>query len=171
MADLEQTFLEVAGRRLTQHRDRIVVCLGKLETGQIWSRDGEHENSIGNLVLHVCGNVRQWIGHGVGGRSDIRVRDREFQTRGGIEPAELIERVTSTVDEALEILRGPSAKDLLRMIQVQNYNIPVVEAVFHVVDHFAQHTGQIFLLTKHVTGEDLGFYRHLSNPAHGQKTP
>jgi uncharacterized damage-inducible protein DinB len=170
--NLEKIFVETVDRKLSQMRDRIVTCLDKLNHDQVWSREGSHENAIGNLVLHLCGNLRQWIGHGVAGRSDVRVRDREFQARGNIEPAELRERLVGAVDEALGSIRSLDADGLARTVQVQGYTITTLEAVFHVTEHFSQHAGQIILLTKHLTGEDLGFYRHLSQGAsHGAKTP
>lgn len=168
---LDQVFVDFACRKLEQLAGRIGTCLDKLTVDQIWLRGAESENAVGNLVLHLCGNVRQWIGAGAGGKPDIRVRDREFAARGGIQPAELRERLASTVAEAVAVLRGLDEAALLRQIEVQNYKGTVAEAVFHVVEHFGQHAGQIFYATKHFTGEDLGFYRHLSRTAHGEKTP
>ena len=171
MTVLDCILVDHSARTLDQLRERILTCLGKLNDDQVWSRDGEHENAIGNLVLHLCGNVRQWIGHAVGGKPDIRVRDREFQARGGITVDELIQRLTGAVDDALVVIRGLESDTLLRRVQVQGYDVTALEALLHVVEHFAQHTGQIILLTKHATGQDLGFYRHLGQGAHGEKTP
>jgi hypothetical protein len=125
-------------------------------------RGADHENAVGNLVLHLCGNVRQWIGPGVAGKPDIRVRDREFQARGDVEPAELAERITVVVDDAIEIILALDEGALLRVVQIQSFKLTVLEAVMHVLEHFGQHTGQIILLTKHASGEDLGFYRNLT---------
>jgi uncharacterized damage-inducible protein DinB len=167
----EAVFIAHSARKLEQLSGRIVTCLGKLSVDQIWLRGGEHENAIGNLVLHLCGNVRQWIGMGVGGQPDIRTRDAEFAARSGEGPAELAARLTAVVSEALDIIGTLPAPDLMRVAKVQGYEITVLEAVAHVVEHFAQHTGQIILLTKHATGEDLGFYAHLSRPRHSETTP
>jgi len=171
LSTVESLFVNHAARKLEQLSERIVTCLGKLNAGQVWLRGGEHENAIGNLVLHLCGNVRQWIGMGVAGKPDIRDRDDEFAARAGEDPTQLAARLTVAVNEALETIRGLGAGDLLRAVRVQGYEITVVEAVSHVVEHFSQHTGQIILLTKHATGEDLGFYAHLSRPAHKETTP
>jgi uncharacterized damage-inducible protein DinB len=168
---VERVFLEVAGRRLSLLRDRILACLDKLDEERVWLRGGENENAIGNLVLHLCGNVRQWIGHGVGQLPDIRLRETEFDARGGMPVAELRERLVSTMEAALGIIRDVEPGDLLRRFMVQGYEVTTLEAIFHVTDHFGQHTGQIILLTKHATGEDLGFYRQLSAAGHGEKTP
>ncbi|MEZ5356699.1 MAG: DinB family protein [Bryobacteraceae bacterium] len=164
-------FLDASARDLIQLRDRIVTCLDKLNDEQVWMRGGDHENAIGNLVLHLCGNVRQWIGSAVGGKPDIRVRDREFQARGDVSPADLAERITAVVDDAAAVIRGLDEAALLRSVTVQNYTVTGVEAIVHVVQHFGQHTGQVILLTKHATGEDLGFYRHLNAASHTERTP
>lgn len=170
-ATLDQAFVSHAVRKLEQLSGRIATCLGKLDRDQVWGRGGEHENAIGNLVLHLCGNVRQWIGMGVARLPDVRDRDSEFTARGGDEPAALALRLTETVQAALAAIRTLTAEDLLRTARVQGYEITVLEAVAHVVEHFAQHTGQIILLTKHATGEDLGFYAHLARQRHSETTP
>ncbi len=123
-------------------------------------------------MLHLCGNVHQWIGFGVGGLPDIRVRDAEFAARGGLEPALLRDRLAEIVRQAVEVLRTFPVERLGEKVTIQSYNVTLLEAVYHVVEHFAQHTGQIIFATKHMTGEDLGFYRHLSKQGpHGDKTP
>ena len=143
-----------------------------LNSEQIWARGTENENAIGNLVLHLCGNVRQWILSAVGGAPDARERDAEFSARGSVPGAELAVRLKATVEEALAILRAfPSAR-LAEGVVVQGYSVTLLEAIYHVVEHFAQHTGQIVFATKQLTGEDLGFYKHLSRPGpHPEKTP
>jgi len=168
---LGQIFITHSVEKLRQLTDRILTCLARLNEDQIWTRGGDHENAIGNLILHLCGNLRQWIGSGVGNLENIRVRDLEFSARGGTSNEELRAKLEGTVDLAIGIIAGLDEQALLRITTVQGYTIPVMQAVAHVVEHFAQHTGQIILLTKHATGEDLGFYRHLSQTAHSEKTP
>lgn len=169
---LDRIFLDFSGKKLQQLESRIEDCLGKLTPEQIWARGTENENAVGNLVLHLCGNVRQWITAGVGGKPDIRVRDREFTARGGLERPELVERLKGTVDEALAVLEGVTAPRLAEHVTIQKYDITVLEAIAHVVEHFSQHTGQIMFATKMMTGGDLGYYGHLRTAsAHGEKTP
>ncbi len=151
---------------------RIQDCLGRLNAEQVWARGSDNENAVGNLVLHLSGNVRQWITAGVGGKPDIRVRDREFSARGDVEPAELIERLKGTVEEAVGVIDKLTAERLAERVTIQKYDVTVMEAVAHVVEHFAQHTGQIIFATKLLSGHDLGYYKHLNtSAAHGQKTP
>jgi uncharacterized damage-inducible protein DinB len=159
-------------RKLGQLTGRIETCLDQLTEEQIWARGGENENAMGNLALHLCGNVRQWIVAGVGGASDTRERDAEFAARGGIPAPELKRRLRATVDEASAVIQKVPAARLTERVVIQKYDVPVLEAILHVVEHFSMHTGQIIFATKMLTGADLGFYKHLrSATAHGQKTP
>ena len=168
---LDGPFLKFSAEKLEQLCSRIQDCLGKLSEEQIWARGTENENAIGNLVLHLAGNVRQWIGAGVAGKPDIRERDAEFAARGDASAAELGDRLNTNVREAVEVIRGLTPERLAEMTTVQKYHTTVLEAVYHVVEHFAQHTGQIMFATKLFTGQDLGYYRHLSKAAHSEKTP
>jgi uncharacterized damage-inducible protein DinB len=170
--NLGSLFLNFSIDKLNQFTSRINECLDRLSDDQIWTRGSDNENAIGNLVLHLCGNVRQWIGSGVGGRPDIRKRNREFAARGDIQPAELRERLEGTIEDAVAILRDVPPERLREPVTIQSYHLTVMEAIFHVVEHFAQHTGQILFATKQLTGEDLGFYKHLNKTAaHPEKTP
>jgi uncharacterized damage-inducible protein DinB len=169
---LDRQFLDHSISKLRQYAQRIETCLGRLDEAQVWARAGANENAAGNLVLHLCGNVRQWIVSGVGGRPDVRDRDAEFNAQGGVAAAGLLARLRSVVDEAAAVIDGVTEARLAARITVQNYDVSVLEAIYHVVEHFSMHTGQIIFLTKSITGEDLGFYRHLrTKAAHGEKTP
>jgi uncharacterized damage-inducible protein DinB len=169
----EEAFIEWALRKFNQQHDRVQECLGRLTEEQMWMRGGENENAAGNLVLHLCGNIRQWIGSGVAGLPDNRNRDSEFDARSGWQRDELLAALKATVEEASEIIRTvPHARLTEKMIPVQGYDVTVLEAIGHVVEHFGYHTGQIVFITKAVTHEDLGFYGHLRGPGvHRQTTP
>jgi len=172
MSETDRLFLECSVRRLKELVPRIETCLGKLTAEQVWVRGGENENSVGNLVLHLCGNVRQWIVGGAGGQPDTRDRDGEFAARGGASIPELGARLRETVDEATAVIAALAPERLAEPFVVQGYRVSVLEAVYHVVDHFSLHTGQILFATKMLTGADLGFYRHLAgNRPYAEKTP
>ena len=168
----ESLFLDHSVRKLRQLQGRIEECLGRLTDEQIWARHSDNENAAGNLVLHLCGNVRQWIVSGVGGQQDIRTRDREFAACGTVTRGELLERLAGTLDAAIPVIEGVSAERLAETIRVQGYDVSVLEAIYHVVEHFSMHTGQIIFATKLLTQEDLGFYKHLSvKAASGDPAP
>jgi uncharacterized damage-inducible protein DinB len=172
MSTIEAEFLKCSAEKLDQLCGRIESCLDRLTPEQIWTRGGENQNAIGNLVLHLSGNVRQWILHGVGGEEDHRVRDIEFSTRKTQSTASLKQRLRSTVDEAVSLLPSLRAEQLMERLSIQDYdNVTKMRAIFHVVEHFSGHTGQVIFLTKWLTGEDLGFYAHLQNKSHTETVP
>jgi hypothetical protein len=148
-------FLDVSCRRLGQMTEQLVTCVKKLSDEQIWRRQGAHENAVGNLMLHLCGNARQWIMHGVGGAADVRERDKEFSADGGMSGAELIALFETTMDEAKIVIAAVPAARMTERIHPQGRDVSVLEAIYQVVGHVQQHTGQIILLTKQMLGTDL----------------
>ena len=170
MAVLDDFFLDFSARKLRELESRIAVCLSQLNEEQIWSRGGEHQNAVGNLVLHLSGNVRQWIISGTAGQTDIRNRDAEFAARGG-QPADLAAHLQRTVEEAATVIERLTPERMGTRLTIQGYDVSVLEAVYHVVEHFSMHTGQIIFATKMLTGADLGFYRHLNAVTHSERTP
>ena len=141
---------------------KLKVCLEEMSDQDVWWRPNEQSNSTGNLVLHLCGNMRQWIIQGVGGAKFERNRDAEFSERRPVPKADLIANITATVNEVVEVLQATSANQLLVRFPVQGYNTTRLQAIYHVVDHFSYHLGQILYIYKLRTGKDPGFYRHLS---------
>jgi uncharacterized damage-inducible protein DinB len=142
---------------------KIERCLGRLTDEQIWWRPNEESNSIGNLVLHLCGNARQWIVCGVGGAVSARDRDAEFAQRETIERNRLLALLRTTLTDVDSTLRDlePKLSDsqtLLARRTIQGSDVDVLEAIFHVTEHFSMHTGQIIMLTKMMTTADLRFY-------------
>lgn len=168
---IDRIFVDCPARRLRLSLDRLDACLARLTEDQIWQREHESENAVGNLLLHLAGNVRQWIICGVGEMPDTRDRDGEFNAQSGSGKAELLAGLRATVEEALRTIEPLGAERLAAKIHVQKYELTVLEAIYHVVEHFAQHTGQIIFATKLLTGEELGFYSHLKRPTHNEKTP
>lgn len=162
---LSRVFLDFSIRKLQQYATRICDCLNRLNDEQLWRRGSEQENAVANLVLHLCGNVRQWIGHGAGGLPDIRQREAEFKARGGLTRQELAARLEAGTREAIQVLGALDPARLLEKVVIQGYTVTVMEAIYHAVEHFAHHAGQIIYATKMFTGQDLGYYRHLSGQA------
>ena len=168
---IETEFLTFSAKELLQLMGRIDTCVQKLTPEQIWMRTGANQNAVGNLLLHLNGNVRQWILHGIGGQPDVRDRDAEFAAKDGAGANELLARLRSTVEEAAAIFHALPAERLLERTSTQGYDCTVLGAIYHVVGHFAGHTFQIIFATKLCTGEDLGFYAHLSGAAQPNALP
>ena len=136
---------------------RIITCLEQLSSEQIWWRPNEASNSIGNLVLHLAGNVRQWIISGLGGAPDVRQRDLEFSERHPLPRRDLVRRLQTTVTAACKLLDKLTPEDLGRVHTIHKYRVTGTEAALHVAEHFSHHAGQVILLTKLLKGQDLKF--------------
>jgi uncharacterized damage-inducible protein DinB len=158
--DPATAFLALARHSLEEHHlPRIERCLKMLSEEDIWWRPNRASNSVGNLVLHLGGNVRQWIISGLGEAPDLRERDQEFAERGPIPRRALIASLRKTVREASRVLEQLTVDDLARPRSIQKFDVSGLTAAFHVVEHFAFHTGQIIYVTKMRRGEDLRFTR------------
>jgi uncharacterized damage-inducible protein DinB len=156
MKEMSRLFIEKSRSLLkADYLPKVERCLDTLTEDDIWWRPNDASNTIANLVLHLCGNVTMWILGGVGGRSFERNRQLEFDERRPIAAGELRERLRNVIGEADEVLDGVAAPDLMSRRQIQGYDVTVLEAVYHVVEHFGMHTGQIILLTKARLGQDL----------------
>ena len=137
---------------------KIRLAVEGLTDEDIWWRPNEASNSIGNLVLHLAGNVRQWVVSGIGGAPDIRKREEEFLADGGYPAPELLSCLEQAVEAAEGVLSQLSPEELLEPRVIQGMDVLALDALYHVVEHFSTHTGQIIYLAKLRTGEDLAFW-------------
>lgn len=159
MEDLANAFLAQARTYLLKsYMGRIARCIERLDDEAVWWRPNDQANSIANLMLHLQGNVRQWIISGIGGAPDTRERQKEFDERAGAGRAELLAALRATVEEACAVIEAIEPTTLLSPRRIQGLDVTALEAVFHVVEHFAMHTGQIIWITKALSGQDLRFY-------------
>ncbi len=160
-ADLETQFVAESRRYLRgEYLPKIAACVERLSDEDVWWRPNEESNSVGNLMLHLSGNVRQWIIAGIGGVPDGRNRQAEFDERRQIPKDELTEELGGTLREADAVLAALLPEALGEDRTIQGRTISVFDAIYHVVEHFSMHVGQIAYLTKARTGEKLGFYRN-----------
>jgi hypothetical protein len=160
--NLAEQFLKHCCSRLEVLSSWADDCLGRLAPDQVWWRAGEAQNAMGNLVLHLCGNVRQRITVALSSElPDTRDRNREFDARSSATREELRQQLKATIAEAVAVMRKFPPDRLLEPSKVPNANCSVMEATFSVVEHFAQHTGQMIFATKQLTGQELDYYPHL----------
>jgi len=158
MNDISTSFLKEASHYFELGYPRIDNCLNRLTEEQIWQRPNGISNSIGNLILHLCGNIRQYIVSGLGENEDIRQRSLEFSTTGGITKAALLAKLKETCQEAAAVIQSCTTENLMKKRIVQGFDITGMGIVVHVVEHYSYHVGQIAFHTKQLTAEDLGFY-------------
>ncbi len=137
---------------------KIRIALDALSDGDLWWRPNEASNSIGNLLLHLSGNIRQWMVHGLGGAPDVRERAAEFQRGDGMSKGEAFAELMSSVTDADQVLSELDPDTLLAPRTIQGLETTGLAAIYHVVEHFSMHTGQILYLVKLRSGTDLEFY-------------
>lgn len=158
-SNVSYNFIQEARRLLTEeYLPKIERCVEKLTDEQVWWRPNAESNSIGNLMLHLSGNARQWIVSGLGGASDRRARQTEFDEREVIARVELLKKLRTTVADVDEVLSSFDVSRLLEKFPIQGTEATALAAIFHVTEHFSMHTGQIILLTKMLANFDLVFY-------------
>ena len=140
--------IALSRRYLREYLTKIRLSVSVLDEAVVWARPNESSNSIGNLMLHLAGNARQWIVSGVGDAPDVRDRQSEFDQRAPIPVTALIDRLEQTISDVDRVLASLTPADLHTRRRIQANDVTVLEAVYHVVEHFSMHTGQIILLAK-----------------------
>lgn len=149
---------QYAVAKLERFERQIVRCVRLLGDGDVWRRASGHTNSAANLVLHLTGNVRQWIIGGVGRQAISRDRSAEFAARGGVSGDEMLAALREVMERANAIIAELSPDDLREPREIQGYTVTVETAVVHVLEHFSGHTGQIVHMTKALRDVDLSLY-------------
>lgn len=154
----ELLLAEVRRRLLEESRPRLESCLARLSEAEVWYRPNPQSNSVGNLVLHLCGNLRQWVVAGLGGAVDVRQRSAEFAELGPLSKAELLTRWQEVLDAVQQTLDQLSPERLVQTYHIQGFQENGISVLVHVVEHCSYHVGQISYFTKAQRGEDLGYY-------------
>ena len=158
-----------AAHELDSALGRIKHCLGQLDEAQVWDRWQPGLNSIGNLVLHLCGNLRQWVVAGLGGAPDVRNRPAEFAERGTVAKDELVRNLEAVVEEAKRILAGVDARQLTEARRIQGFDVTGAAAVFDSVPHFRGHTQEIVHMTRLQLGDAYKFAWTPATPEQGAR--
>jgi uncharacterized damage-inducible protein DinB len=162
-AGVPELFLEHSRQKLLQqYWPRLKACVESLSEEQLWWRPNEACNSIGNLILHLNGNLRQWLVASFNRLEDSRNRPAEFNQRESISASVLLDQLGATMQQAAEVLARLTPADLAARYEIQGYKVSGLEAVYQVVEHFAMHYGQILYIVKTLHGADLGFYSELN---------
>lgn len=151
-------FISHAIFRMAENTPRIANCLDELSEEEVWQRPNDSSNSVGNLILHLCGNITQYIHSALGGKPDERTRDMEFALTGGIKKGELMSMLGDVVSEAAAVIKQMDETELMRSRMVQGFELSGIGIIMHVVEHYSYHTGQIAFWTKQMTNRDLNFY-------------
>ena len=152
-------FKEQSIFRLGENPPRIKTCLNQLTEEEVWRSPNEQSNSIGHLILHLCGNITQYVISSLGGAPDERKRNLEFTTNEKLSSEDLIDKIESVVSNAQEVITNLSEEELLTVKKVQGFELSGIGIIIHVVEHLSYHTGQIAYYTKELKNRDLEFYK------------
>jgi uncharacterized damage-inducible protein DinB len=161
MNNIAQEFIDQSIFNINANTPKIIKCLDDLSEEQIWVRPNKASNSMGNILLHLCGNIRQYIISALGGQPDIRERDKEFAAKDGYTKKELMDKLVATVNEAIDVIQNVDEIRLLKIFSVQGFSQSGIGIIIHVTEHYSYHTGQIIFWTKQLQGKDLGFYANI----------
>ena len=154
---LATLFLNDSAELLDQSLLKIENCLGQLSVKQIWWRADPEGNSIGNLVLHICGNLRQWSVAGVGGQPDTRDRDDEFSPAHNLTSDQLLQIAKSHIQECKSLMESLEAETLTSEFTIQGFQVNGLQALNHTITHFVGHTHQIICITRMLLGATYQF--------------
>lgn len=158
----EKIMQETRRRLFDESYPRVKKCLSMLTDEEVWYRPNNSSNSIGNLVLHLCGNVRQYIISGIGGQPDSRQRQQEFNEKGPLPIEKLVGMLDEVMKEVSVVLDQVKPKTLVEERRVQGFEENVTSILIHVVEHFSYHTGQITYFVKAHKNTDMGYYAGLN---------
>jgi len=150
---------EVKRRLFEESMPRLKKCLDQLTEEEIWQRPNAQSNSMGNLVLHLSGNIRQWVLSGLAKAPDERKREQEFAQRGPIPKAELLADLKKTMEEVAEALDHIQPEDLMTHHEVQVFHESGLSILVHIVEHFSYHVGQMTYYVKALKNIDMDYYR------------
>jgi len=154
----ESSFIAETRLGIREAFDRIIHCLNQLSDDQVWWRPNDQMNSIGNLVLHVCGNLRQWVVAHVGGNKDVRNRPEEFSERGPIPVEELRQKISLVKEDINQVLDSISGDDLSQYITIQGFELTKLTALYRTTVHLEGHAGQVLYITRIQKGDDYNMF-------------
>lgn len=155
---LREELLRNALFRLDESTRMVKKSMEELSEEEVWQRPNAALNSMGNLILHLCGNMTQYIISSLGEAEDTRERDKEFSTRGGMDKKALLQRLETTVETAKRVIFDAPVEQLIKVRSVQGFQFSGVGVILHAVEHYSYHTGQIAFWVKWLKNKDLGFY-------------
>ena len=157
-----QDFKDNAIFRLEENVRMISIALSKVVEEELWTKQNQSLNTLGNQLLHICGNMTQYIVSGLGGNPDERNREEEFSIEDGFTKDELLQRLLLTVQTSTTIIDDATPENLLKKRKVQGFDLSGIGIVLHAVEHFSYHTGQIAMQVKLVIDQPLGFYEGMN---------
>ena len=144
--------------RLEENLRMVLICFDKITEKDLWNKPSKKGVALGNQIIHIVGNMKQYLISALGEKKINRERDNEFIIDKRMTKSSLINMLSNTIQESKKTITKLSMENLLKIRKVQVYTLSGIGCLIHSVEHFSYHTGQIALLTKNITNNDLGFY-------------
>ena len=144
--------------RIEENLRMVLICFDKITEKDLWNKPSKKGVALGNQIIHIVGNMTQYLISSLGEKKINRERDNEFKKDEKMTKSSLINMLSNTIQESKKTITRLSVENLLKIRKVQVYNLSGIGCLIHAVEHFSYHTGQIALLTKNITNNDLGFY-------------
>ena len=158
MVSKEQVIQELNLRIFDESYKRIEICLQFIDEHDVWQSPNKNIPSIGNIILHLCGNVRQWLLAGLDSQKDIRNRPKEFNQTSSLKKDELLELMYELKEDVTFFTKKMKDELLNENFTIQDFSVTGYSAVSHVIEHFSYHTGQITILTKLCKNVNTEYY-------------
>ncbi len=150
---LRRPFVRESHEAVDQELRRVGHCLGQLNDDEVWWQPAPEVNSIGTIICHLCGNLRQWFVHGIAGEPDVRDRQAEFAETGHVSKAELLDQLTSVIEQVHAVLDNVDGDVLLGERRIQGFDMTGLSAIYSTVTHLEGHALQIAYITHLRLGE------------------
>jgi len=152
---------EFERRLIEEGLTRIKHCVSHLNETELWKQENENTNSVGNLIMHLQGNVRQYVVSGIGMQKDTRTRDSEFDPHNIKASEQIINELEQTLLESVQVINKLELENLTEDRKVQGFDETVLSIIIHVIEHFSYHVGQVTFITKQMKNIDTGYYADL----------
>lgn len=153
-----QEFKNQAIFRLQEKKEHLEKCFQQLKEEDVWWQPNSASNSIGTIILHLCGNIGQYILSSLAQQPDTRKRDLEFRTEGTLSQVALLKKISTVIDQAIAVIDACPEEEFLRQREVQGFTFSGVGVALHAVEHLSYHTGQIAYLVKLMKDRQIGLY-------------
>jgi uncharacterized damage-inducible protein DinB len=146
---LDSTLLHlIRSRMVDDDPSQIGECLDVITDEDIWWRPDEKSNALGNIMLHLIGSNRLYIGYGVGARALERDRAAEFTARGNPRRDVVVDAWNETVHMMRQVFDALQPSQMMERTDRTGKTTTIASILLHASHHTAAHMGQVVWITK-----------------------
>ena len=145
---IENELIKIISIRFSKAFERLSHSVRQLDNRQIWYRPSSSSNSVGVILQHLSGNLRQWVCSAIGGEVFQRNRPQEFKDSDLISQKDMLERINELDMKIQSILLQLTHESLLSPRRIQGFDETVMSALLAALTHLELHGGQVTFLVK-----------------------